>query len=48
MSYLEEWLEKNYPANVFTGVSGDSGAVFVNELRKLINNLNSTNGEERG
>jgi len=35
----EEWLT-HYPASIFTGVSGDPGALFVVDIRKAIEKLN--------
>lgn len=34
----EGWL-KNYPTDIFTGVSGDSGPTFVVDIRKAIDTL---------
>lgn len=36
---VEIMLEMRYPEDVFNGSSGDSGAVFTFELRKIINSL---------
>ncbi len=39
MTITDTWLEKN-PPDIFTGVSGDPGPVFIVALRKALEALN--------
>jgi len=40
------WWDEVYPADVFTGVSGDDGAIKVAEIRKLLDRIKALS--ERG
>lgn len=38
---VESWWDDIYPADIFTGVSGDEGAIRVVEIREILNKLNA-------
>lgn len=42
VSIVEQWLT-NYPSDIFTGVSGDPGPLFVVAIRASVEGLNDTN-----
>jgi len=40
---VRQWWDDVYPADVFTGVSGDEGAVRVAEIRALLDRVEKRN-----
>ena len=38
IAYTREWLE-HYPETIFTGISGDPGALFIVAVRKALKDL---------
>ena len=44
---VQAWWDEVYPASIFTGASGDDGAIKIKQIRDLLGKINADDSAEK-